>query len=41
MDKLSLKLTKIESKIQKYNNKKYLLLQKHPKFQINNDDNEI
>ena len=41
MDELSIELTKIDNKIQKYNDKKYLLLQKHPKFQINNPDNEI
>ena len=39
MDELSLELNKIERKIQKYNDKKYLLLIKHPNFQINNEDN--
>ena len=39
MDGLSVELNKIESKIQKYNQKKYMLLIKHPKFQINNEDN--
>jgi len=32
MDTLSLELNKIERKIQKYNDKKYLLLIKHPRF---------
>ena len=39
MDALS--MTKIDSRISKYNDEKYLLLQKHAKFQINNADNEI
>jgi len=30
MDALSVELTKIERKIQKYNEKKYLMLIKHP-----------
>ena len=39
MDALSVELTKIERKIQKYNEKKYLMLIKHPQFQINHEDN--
>ena len=39
MDELSRNLNKIERKIQKYNEKKYLLLIKHPKFQIDHEDN--
>ena len=34
-----MELNKIERKIQKYNDKKYLLLIKHPRFQINHEDN--
>ena len=32
MNVLSMELTKIDKKISKYNEKKYLLLMKHPKF---------
>ena len=36
MDDLDTKLTKIERKIQKYNDKKYLLLKKQPGFNAQN-----
>ena len=36
MDDLDIELTKIERKISKYNEKKYLLLKKHPDLNINN-----
>ena len=38
MDQIKDKLTKFDSKIQKYNEKKYLLLKKYPKYHMDSSD---